>query len=203
MPLSGCGWTARTIAAAYPDYLIAPPPPAPVPAGTRHTGTPAIDAVIDALLQQDTPRLASLVAFARVGCGSDRWLPRCPGGQATGTLVDAVTVHGCEPFWLGPYSNGDPLLTPGGVSAGGLAELVDGEIRPAPRVVAVAREPNPAAAGAAYWVIYDISAGTPRPDGGRALGLDAAGKIAVFDRGCNETSAQFAAWFTDFLLPPQ
>lgn len=201
--VSGCGWTARTIAARYPDYLIAPPPPAPVPAGTRHTGTAAIDAVIDALIQKDTPKLSSLVAFAKVGCGTERWLPRCPEGAVAGTLVNAITVRGCEPFWLGPYASGEAVVTPGGVSAGGVAELVDGEIRPAPQVVAVAKEPNPASAGAVYWVIYDISAGTPPRDGGHALGLDAAGKITVFDRGCNETAAQLTARFTDFLLPPK
>lgn len=200
--VSGCGWTARTIAADYPDYLIAPPPPPPVPAGTRHTGTAAIDAVIDALIQEDTPKLASLVAFVKVGCGTDRWLPRCPEGSFAGTLVNAVAARGCEPMWFGPYADAQAVPTPGGVRAAALAELVDGEIRPAPRVVAVAKEPNPAAVGVVYWVIYDVSAGNPRPDGGHAFGLDAAGKIVVFDRGCNETAAQFAARFTDFVLPP-
>lgn len=201
--ISGCGWTARTIAAAYPDYLIAPPPPPPVPAGTRHTGTPAIDAVIDALVQQDTPKLASLVVFAQVGCGTERWLPRCPIGTPGGTLVGSITVRGCEPFWLGPYASGQAVPSPGGVSAGGVAEFVDGEIRPAPLPVAIANEPGTDSAGVRYWLIYDVSAATGGPDGGRAFGLDAAGKIAVFDRGCNETAAQFSARFTDFLLSPK
>lgn len=201
--VSGCGWTARTLAAEYPDYLIPPPPPSPVPAGTRHTGTPAIDAVIDALIQVDTPKLASLVAFAQVGCGADRWLPRCPTGSAEGTLVGAITVRGCEPFWLGPYASGQAVPSPGGVSAGGVAEFVDGEIRPAPQPVAVAKEPGTDPAGVRYWLIYDVSAATGGPGGGRAFGLDAAGKIAVFDPGCNQTAAQLAARYTDFLLPPK
>lgn len=200
--VSGCGWTARTIAAAYPDYLIAPPPPPAVPTGTRHTGTAAVDTVIDALIQEDTPKLASLVAFAKVGCGTERWLPPCPEGAIAGTLVSAVAARGCEPMWFGPYADAQAVRTPGGVWASALAELVDGEIRPAPQVIAVAKEPNPAAE-AVYWVIYDVSAGNPRPDGGHALGLDAAGKITVLDRGCNETAAQVAARFTDFLLPPK
>lgn len=170
--VSGCGWTARTIAAAYPDYLIAPPPPPAAPAGTRHTGTAAVDTVIDALVQEDTPKLASLVAFAKVGCGTERWLPPCPEGAIAGTLVNAVAARGCEPMWFGPYADAQAVRTPGGVWASALAELVDGEMRPAPQVIAVAKEPNPAAE-AVYWVIYDVSAGNPRPDGGHALGLNA------------------------------
>lgn len=95
------------------------------------------------------------------------------------------------------------MPTPGGVWASAVAELVDGEIRPAPQPIAVAKEPEPGSGGVRYWLIYDVSAATGGPDGGRAFGLDENGKIAVFDRGCNETAAEFAARFTDFLLPPK
>ena len=200
--VSGCGTSIRTLAASYPDYLIVPPSPGPVPAGTRHTGITDLDAVIDALVLRDTPTLASSIVFARVGCGSDRWLPRCPEGKPAGTLVDAVTLRACEPAWLGPFDAGQPIAS-NGVSLGEVANIVDNMLGPTPEVIAVARDDGTDLAGVAYWLVYDASFAPGQPDGGHGLGLNESGGIVVFDRGCNETPEAFAARYSDFLLPPK
>lgn len=199
---SGCGISARTLAERYPDFLIAPPAVGPVPATTRHTGVAAVDGVIDVLVVADTPALASRVVFARVGCGDDWWLPRCPDQKAQGTLVDAVSVRACEPTWQGPFESGQPIVS-GGVSPGPVVNIVDGMLGPNPQIFAVARDGGNDPAGVAYWLIYDGSFAPGQPDGGRALGLDESGGIVVFDRGCNQTAATIAKRYSDFLLPPK
>ena len=190
---SGCGWSARTSASHYPDYLIPPPPLPPVPADTPHTGITDVDSIIDALVIRDTPALARRVASIDVGCGTDRWLPYCPWATAPGTLVSSIALQTCEPSWIGIGSGNEPY---------GVAVMIDGEIGPEPKVVTVARATG-SDTDLRYWIIYDGSVVPGQQDGGRAFGLRADGRIALFDRGCNETAAQIAGRYSDFLVRPK
>ncbi len=66
------------------------------PANTT-TGIPAVDAVIQAMTQQDAAALQSQLIFTPQPCtppGAGEFL--CPEGQPVGTLVDAFLIASCE-----------------------------------------------------------------------------------------------------------
>jgi hypothetical protein len=185
----GCGSSARSLAARYPNYLIPPPPlPAPPP-GTPRTGNAAVDEVVDAVVTRDVLTLQERTKTIQVGCGTDRWLPRCPLSKPAGTLVPAVIREGCdERTWGEPFR---------------LAEDYDSRLGPNPTIVAIAK--GDGADGVAYWIVFD---GAPIPDPprnefGRALGVTEAGEIAVINGGCSQSAQKLAATFDDFVVPPK
>ena len=80
------------------------PGPKPIahPRGKR-TGDAAIDTVLAAIESRDQESILRLVQFQSVACTTDPGLggpPKCPPGVANGTMVEALTVSGCDGSWL-------------------------------------------------------------------------------------------------------
>lgn len=182
---SGCAVSARALSLRYASYLIPPPPLQAPPAGTPSTGIAVVDAIINALVVRDIATLAQRTSTTPVGCGTDRWLPRCPGARPNGTLVDAVIREGCERTWT-DYS---------------LGEDYDLRIGPKPTVVAVAV--GDGSDGVTYWIVFSGSDSSQQRDGGRALGVTDGGQIAVINGGCSQSAEELAKTFGKFVIAPR
>lgn len=174
-----CGQSARLLSMASSSYIIEPPPFPPVPPDTPGIGVNTVDELIDAIVVRDLVKLTERTATIPVGCGPERWLPRCNDGQPSGTLVPAVVYEDCnERNWRNP---------------GNVAFDFDSRFGPAPKVVAVAR--GDGADGVAYWIIWK---GHPTGNAG-ALGVTSTGEIAVIDPGCNDGLAGILARHDDYV----
>ncbi len=177
---SGCGGSARSLSARYPDDIVSRPPLPPAPADTPHTGVAAVDEVVDAIVVGDNALLATRTTTVQVGCGTDRWLPPCPRDDPAGTLVPAVVREGCdERTWA------EPSL---------LAEDYETRLGSTPRIVAIAE--GDGGDGVEVWVIWE---------GARAgaVGVTSDGEIAVIDGGCSGGAAEIIAKFDEFVVPPR
>jgi hypothetical protein len=180
-----CGQTARGLSTRHPTYLIAPPPLPQAPPDTPQTGNVAVDEIVDSIVVRDLLRLQERTTTVEVGCGEERWLPRCYLGGPNGTLVPAIVREGCgERTWSEPW---------------GLGEDYDSRLGPNPRIVAIAKGED--SDGVAYWVVFDGSLAPQQQDGGRALGVTEAGEVAVINGGCNQSAEELAGTFTDFVVP--
>lgn len=182
-----CGQTARGLSTRHTTYLIPPPPLPQAPPDTPHTGNIAVDEIVDAIVVRDLLRLQERTTTVEVGCGEERWLPRCYRGGPDGTLVPAVVREGCgERTWAEPW---------------GLGEDYDSRLGPNPKIVAIAKGED--SDGVAYWVVFDGSLAPQQPDSGRALGVSGVGEIAVINGGCTQSAEELANTFTEFVVAPR
>lgn len=182
-----CGQSARGLSTRHTTYLIPPPPLPQAPPDTPHTGNAAVDEIVDAIVVRDLLKLQERTTTVEVGCGEERWLPRCYLGGPNGTLVPAVVRESCgDRTWAEPW---------------GLGEDFDLRLGPNPRVVAIAKGED--SDGVAYWVVFDGALAPQQRDGGRALGVEESGQIAVINGGCNQSGEELARTFAEFVVPPR
>jgi hypothetical protein len=110
--VAGCTSPA-TDPAPVPTVAIptTPTPSPPVPAATaaptvvgeaRLTGSPFLDAIVEAVNARDVPALAALVEYTEIGCTHVEGLggpPKCGPQQDEGDLVRAFPGAACHGYW--------------------------------------------------------------------------------------------------------
>lgn len=175
-----CGQTARGLAARHTNYLIPPPPPPDAPIDTPHVGVPGVDEVIDAVVVRDVLTLQERTQTIEVGCGEERWLPRCPEGMEAGTLVPAVIKQDCnERTWAEPFR---------------LAEDYDSRLLGDPRIAAIAK--GDGTDGVEYWIIWEGKASG-------AVGVTANGNIRIIHGNCGRGAQEIIEQFDEFVVAPR
>ena len=92
-----------------PDALDVPPVDIqPLPLTTR-LGDPAVDRLLEAILEGDIDTLMAAVLWEEVACSDERFPPRCGTGVAPGTPIPAIRVDNMEPSYASRDDVADSL----------------------------------------------------------------------------------------------
>lgn len=164
------------------------------PALNRHTGNPALDAVLDAISAQDARSLSALVSYSRLACTTSEGLggaPNCGSGEATGSVRDVLPILACEGGFVSPQD--------------AQSFLDSAVIGVSPSVYAVTTasgtSDGPYFPHGAYSVFIQT---TQQPGGGRILWVSDDGRIIAVTTGCLRTASQLydGKRGTTVLIPP-
>lgn len=153
--------------------------PTVVGLGGGRTGIPAVDAVIDAMLHQDSDALTELLKFEEKPCiqaTAVRQPDHCPDGVPVGTGIELLPILACE----GTYGTRESILR-------NYADLVSS----GPEIHAVFGAEQVWHAGPADYIVV-FSYDRPVADYGVGVVM-AADRIVGTYVGCEQTATRIAA----------
>jgi len=84
-----------------PAPIVSPTPPAAAP-GERRSGSPELDAIVQAVNARDVGALAALIEYTELGCTHMDGLggpPKCAPDQSEGDIVRAFPGAACHGYW--------------------------------------------------------------------------------------------------------